>query len=171
LYGVDHHSRAIKDLYSVFISKKLPNFISYLDTRLVSTPQTIEFTKANIKDGLDVGIIASDLFFDFKEVRSQLTESCSDKLETNIVSKFVDMPGVYHYMDKDFGPLFDELSSTENYEYFTPAAIKHLIDFNYPLVKKYIIRKLFVPFVCFIAFYCFFIHYIYPERLNEDYKI
>jgi hypothetical protein len=106
LYGIDHHSRAIKDLYPVFISKQLPNFISYLDTRFVDTPQTKEFTKANIKGGLDISILASDLFFDFKEVRSQLTETSKDTLESNIVSKFVDMPGVYHYLDRDFSALF-----------------------------------------------------------------
>jgi hypothetical protein len=110
MYGIDHHSRAIKDLYPVCINKQLPNFISYLDSRVVSTTQTKDFTKANIKGNEDVGIIASDLFYDFNEVKSQLTDPKQDQLETNIVSKFVDMPGVYHYLDKDFSALFDELS-------------------------------------------------------------
>jgi hypothetical protein len=81
------------------------------------------------------------------------------------------MPGVYHYLDKDFLPLFDELATTDNYEYFTPAAVKHLIEFNFPLVRKYIVIKLFIPFICFIGFYSYFTHYVYPERLNENYKI
>jgi hypothetical protein len=80
----------------------------------------------------------------------------------------VDMPGVYHYMDKDFSGLFEELSSTDDYEYFSPAVIKHLIDFNYPLVKKYIVIRLFAPFFLFIACYCYFIHYVYPDRLNDE---
>lgn len=37
-YNIDHHSRMIKDLYPVFISKQLPSFIPYLETRFIVTP-------------------------------------------------------------------------------------------------------------------------------------
>lgn len=32
-YDIDHHSRWIKDLYSVFIEQELPEFIPYMDSR------------------------------------------------------------------------------------------------------------------------------------------
>lgn len=167
LYGIDHHSRMIKDLYPVFISKQLPSFIPYLETRFISSTQSALFTKANIKGGKDLGMIASDLFYDTTEVKNQMTE-VSDAIEASVVAKFVDMPGVYHYLDKDFVPLFEELSTTENYEYFATSALKNLIDFNYPLVKKFIIIRLFLPFVCFITYFCYFIHFIYPLRFSKE---
>lgn len=38
-YPLDHHSRGIKNLYPVFIEKKLPQFIEYVDSRLLQTQQ------------------------------------------------------------------------------------------------------------------------------------
>jgi ankyrin repeat protein len=37
LYGIDHHSRSIKDLIPIFIEKQLPEFLSYLDSRMLQT--------------------------------------------------------------------------------------------------------------------------------------
>lgn len=34
-YPIDHHSRGIKELYPIFIEKKLPEFLEYLDSRLL----------------------------------------------------------------------------------------------------------------------------------------
>ena len=35
VYPIDHHSRGIKDLYSVFVEQKLPEFLGYIDKRLL----------------------------------------------------------------------------------------------------------------------------------------
>jgi hypothetical protein len=33
-YGIDHHSRAIVDLMPYLVSKELPSFIPYLESRM-----------------------------------------------------------------------------------------------------------------------------------------
>ena len=39
-YKIDHHSRAIKTLYGELISKQLPEFMNYLESRFNETEQT-----------------------------------------------------------------------------------------------------------------------------------
>jgi hypothetical protein len=35
LYGIDHHSRAIKDIYPLLFQQQLPNLLDYLDSRMI----------------------------------------------------------------------------------------------------------------------------------------
>lgn len=37
-----------------------------------------------------------------------------------------------------------------------------LIDFNYPLVKEFIVKKLFIPFILFMMVFIIFMHFVYP---------
>jgi Polycystin cation channel len=80
-----------------------------------------------------------------------------------------DIPGVCHYLDKEFVDFFDALSQTENFNYFALEPVKKLIDLNYPLVKKYSVYKLLIPFVFFmmVYFYYFFVC-IENERIDPE---
>lgn len=46
-----------------------------------------------------------------------------------------------------------------------------MIDFNYKLVQKYLIRKLFVPFIVFHFFYLFTIFTVFESRYYEGWNI
>lgn len=70
-------------------------------------------------------------------------------IEPSIRTEIIDLPGVYHYTDDEFIQMFDSLANTEKIEFFNIKAIQKIVDFNYPLVKEYIIKKLFVPFIVF----------------------
>jgi len=35
LYGIDHHSRTVKELYPLLLAKKLPQFLEYLESRMI----------------------------------------------------------------------------------------------------------------------------------------
>lgn len=39
-YDIGHHSRSIRDLYSVFIENEIKDFLPYLESRMVETKQT-----------------------------------------------------------------------------------------------------------------------------------
>jgi hypothetical protein len=41
------------------------------------------------------------------------------------------------------------MADTDNYELFSKKSIQKIIEFNYPLVQEYTIKKLFIPFVMF----------------------
>lgn len=46
---------------------------------------------------------------------------------------------------------------------FETTAIKKLIDFKWPLVKYYIIRRLMIPYIVFMASYMMFAHVEYHD--------
>jgi len=45
------------------------------------------------------------------------TDKFSIKLE------FLDMPGIYHFMNKNFEDFFEEVTDTEGYDYYNNKAI------------------------------------------------
>jgi len=55
---------------------------------------------------------------------------------------------------------FKALSDLECFDIFTLLPIKKLIDFKYPLVKEYTIKKLFVPFVFYLAIFMIYVNII-----------
>ena len=46
---------------------------------------------------------------------------------------------------------------------FEVTAIKKLIDFKWPLVKYYIIRRLMIPYIVFMVSYMMFAHVEYHD--------
>ena len=78
------------------------------------------------------------------------------------------MPGVYHFNDRNFKSFIDELSSTGQYELFANKSIQALLEFNFPLVREYIVKKLFVPFSVFLIFYEVYLNVIFGEIASDD---
>jgi hypothetical protein len=76
-YGIDHHSRTIIDLMPYIISKQLPAFCDYLDSRLQQTIQLREKLKGNVVEGSKE---VSDLpvWFNDEDLNSKLV-NCSSK--------------------------------------------------------------------------------------------
>jgi hypothetical protein len=56
--------------------------------------------------------------------------------------------------------MFESLANTEKIEFFNIKAIQKIVDFNYPLVEEYIVKKLFIPFVFFQLSYMLFMHLV-----------
>lgn len=101
------------------------------------------------------------------------------KVESRTKCEFVDIPGVYHYLDKDFEGFYSALAGTEWYDVFTKKPIKHMINFNFSLIKEYTIKRLFIPFCFFLMFYVFYFNFINELYLtikasatdDEQYKV
>lgn len=49
LYSIDHHSRALADEYHTMIEHGLPNFIPYLESRVLQTSSVKSITKGMLK--------------------------------------------------------------------------------------------------------------------------
>ena len=54
---------------------------------------------------------------------------------------------------------------------FDKKMIKTLIDFKWPLVKEFLIKKLFVPYILYLATYIFYMNYVYYERYAHAWSI
>jgi len=81
-------------------------------------------------------------------------------METEVVTKIIDIPKVHDYQEPVGNEFFKALSDLETFDIFTMLPIKKLIDFKYPLVKEYTIKKLFVPFVFYLAIFMFYVNVI-----------
>ena len=89
-------------------------------------------------------------------------------VEPNVKCEILDMPAMYHFQDETFDRFHDALADSTNYELFQSKAVQKIIDFNFPIVKKYTIRKLFMPFAAFLFLFVFYNNFVYVQRSNPD---
>lgn len=97
-------------------------------------------------------------------------------LERPIRVVFIDLPCVYHYNNELCEKFFGELAETQNYDIFKRKSIQKLIEFNYPLVKRWTLYKLFFPFNVFQFTLFFYLNFVfettdYPLLVNLDYPL
>lgn len=107
-YGLDHHSRAITELFPFIIEKQLPSLLPYLDSRLVQTKKLEKINKGCMKPK-SLGITESQIWFNAKndfedKLMVQRREGDESLIERPIRVQFIDMPRIYHYED----PLCDD---------------------------------------------------------------
>jgi len=56
---------------------------------------------------------------------------------------------VYHYKNEHFQEYFNSLANTDNFDYFKIPTIQKMIEFNFPLVREFTVKKLFTPYIVF----------------------
>jgi hypothetical protein len=62
----------------------------------------------------------------------------------------------------------EALGDSENIEFFNHKSIQTLIDYKWPLVKEYTIKKLFFPFAIYLATFFIFSNYYFEGIVNND---
>ena len=70
-------------------------------------------------------------------------------VETRIKCEFLDLPGVYHFLDGEFQEFFGALGETENMDFFNLKSVQAVVNFNYGIVRRFITYRLFYPFCVF----------------------
>lgn len=91
-------------------------------------------------------------------------EGDESQVERPIRVELVDMPRVYHYDDPLCDEFFGQLADTDQYDVFSQKSIQKMIEFNYPLVKKWTIKKLFIPFVMFQVTLFVYLNFIFQHE-------
>jgi hypothetical protein len=108
-------------------------------------------------------ILVSGVKINQEEVEKQIFTN-EHSIITSIKLQFLDLPGFYHYLDDGFKDFFEQLASIDDFAFFSNKAIRKLIDFNYPLVQKYITYKIVIPFIIFHMCFVFYMNLIYEYR-------
>ena len=67
--------------------------------------------------------------------------------------EFVDLPRLYSFEEDICGEFYGALAETENFELFKIPAVHALISYQYPVVRKYITRRLMIPFCTFLLLF------------------
>lgn len=103
----------------------------------------------NGNEVIDLEVWYNDDDIEEKLVRCDPYNLGPNEVFTQIKVEIIDLPIIYHYDEFLFDDLFIELSRTTMYKIFEKKSVQKLIQFNYPLVKRYCTKKLFLPFVLF----------------------
>lgn len=89
-----------------------------------------------------------------------------DLIDTDVKVEFLDVSGVHCYTEAVSEKFFNMLSETPDLSLFGHRSVQAIIDFKWPLAKKYTTRMLFVPFCIYLAIFVAwsnaFNGYIYP---------
>lgn len=106
-YGPDHHSRAIVDTLPACLRRNPPNFIPYLNSRLMETFETRLITREALQDkavpltvssyALERSVLDRDLFDQDEQIKKE------------IKVKFLDIPKVHEYTTTEGEEFFDAL--------------------------------------------------------------
>lgn len=76
----------------------------------------VKITKGNLVDDIVVSNPGLN-----GEAIAKFNQPDQDKYSIKL--EFLDMPGIYHFMNKNFSEFFDELTNTEGYDYYNNKAI------------------------------------------------
>ena len=105
------------------------------------------------------GVIESSLWYDKEVIEKALF--MDDGIEPRVKCEFFDIPGIYHFNDKEFERFYEALADSDNYDIFEAKPIQKIIDFNFKIVKKYTIMYLFLPFMGFLLTFVFYLNFVY----------
>jgi hypothetical protein len=116
LYPLDHHSRAIKDVFHEFITRQMSELYPYMESRIQQDHQIKNITKLSLNEDFD-SVVESELWFNQEEFENKV-ESADAKFEKNVKLQFIDVPAIYHQLDPQFQKLFDALAEHEDYSLY-----------------------------------------------------
>lgn len=82
------------------------------------------------------------------------------------------MPKVIDFNAKIHTSFFRELSESGDYELFSNQAIRKIIDYLHPIVIRYTVLVLFVPYFFYVLAYIIYTSWLYGAvRLVPEYVI
>lgn len=94
---------------------------------------------------------------DEKEMEQALLSNQEfQEIENDIKVSIIDIPDVHCFQEEVSDKFFHALARVERIELFKNSIISAIIDFKWPLVKKYTIRFLFIPFLLYLAVFIVF---------------
>jgi len=92
------------------------------------------------------------------------------KVDKNIKLEQIDLPAIYHYLDEDFYDFFEALANTNKIKYFNNRVIQSMVEFNFPLVRKFMLAFLITPFIIFHLTFVLYMNLVYESREEEGYE-
>jgi hypothetical protein len=110
------------------------------------------------------GMTAASFWLDPRDKEKLLAKPIK---EIDIKLEFIDIP-ILHSYSQESDLFFNELSQTHNMDFFKIKAIKKFIDFKWPLVLEYTVKKLFIPFILFQISYVVYMSGIYVNRDDPE---
>jgi hypothetical protein len=117
-YGLDHHSREIKHLFSIFIRNRLPSLNDYLTSRVIQSSYLKTIDKAGInEEGLIVeGVSPASYWLSNSEDPERNKLLTAGEREVRV--EFIDIACLHCYDNKESQNFFEALSNCNDMTVF-----------------------------------------------------
>lgn len=79
-----------------------------------------------------------------------------------------DMPDFHKYINDNADNFLEALSGTEEVSIFDNRSIRALIEMKWPLIRKGIVRKLFIPYLIFLFTFLLYSVYIFESQNQAE---
>lgn len=94
-----------------------------------------------------------------------------DVVESEINLQYFDVAMLHQFDQPLCNEFYSALGDTGDMQIFENKGIRMLIEYRWPLVREYVKKRLFVPFVVFLASVSLFMSTFYLYRLETDYNL
>ena len=102
-------------------------------------------------------VCTSEQWPDEYNLRSKLlTYDSGQVIENSILVSIVDIPEIHCFQEKNGDRFFNSLSNVNSLDLFSNTVIKAIIDYKWPLIRRYIVRLQFIPFLIYLAVFIVF---------------
>ena len=175
---LDHHGRAIANIISTCIAKSVPNLGNYLDSRLKTTKQLTKVSrvpnmavKSNPhEDDKNSFVTCCDLWPDERYVIEKFFAPSQSESETTL--EMFDIPYIHNPNmpeANDVATSLVEIGVDPELDLFKSKVIQSIITFRWQLTRKYVLRKLFIPYLIYFATYIFYVTTVFNPTFENTF--
>lgn len=180
---LDHHSRDIIEIMPSLISNKIPSLLEYFDARIIQTEQLKQLNRGTIvsySSSADWGMMSSSIWESPDYIKEKLFVKHDEKnkaFDTEVELKFLDLPYLHQLSLENCIQFFEalkdlkEVKDNDGFDIFELRSIRILIEYHWPLARKYTIQKLLYPFILYLFSFWIYTNFIdslggYIDTLN-----
>ncbi len=120
----------------------------------------------NTQDGLSYAYTLSQLWDDKEAVMARVTQE--SPVDSDITLEHLDLPRLHCFGDSAGDNFFDALANTDDLTLFNRRSIIALIDYKWPLVRDFTIKRLFIPFILYQMTFFYYSNFVYVAKMRED---
>ena len=178
------HFDVIEDVLPALIEANPIAVCKYFNQRLISCPWFPKSTTGDLKlndEGIDFGVISDSLVtIDQATLKNKLfnidtTDEDHSKKEVKRLPmslKVFDFPRMHDLDNPTANKILEALSTTDETSIFDCAYVQSLLEFQWTVARKNIIKKQFVPYMCllFSFFYYTIFHFEDEHRYLAEHQ-
>ena len=171
---LDHHGRAIADCIPMCIDRGVQGLGEYMDSRFISTKQLQKVSRLDkkaIKKSYETQdeqyyVTRCDLWPDERLLTKRIYDD--NKQSAEIEVKILDLPKLHDANDPVAQDFAEALAGLEETNILRFMSVRSIINFRWPLIKRYVLLKQLLPYSAFFLCYLAYVLYLFDYEVELD---
>ncbi|CDW83568.1 wd-40 repeat protein [Stylonychia lemnae] len=165
--SIGHSSRAIVNILPLAIESDLQNVNLYFNARFMTTQRLDQVKRGSLMldDEVEFVKCQQPIFSQEDDIKRKILNR--GKNQVDIQLQLYDIPKLHCYDNKNSEDFFEALSSSK-IELFANKGIQLIIDFKWPLIQKFTIQFLFLPYILYLGLYFGYSNFIFVDRFHDQ---